>query len=202
MIIHNCEQGSEEWFAVKCGKISASHFSEVLSKKPGRVTYMRKVAAERQYGISHESYSNKAMKSGIEGEPKARAYYDGLFGPVEQVGFVELNDYVGCSPDGLVGDYGLVEIKCPHPSTHVKYVAGKKMPSDYVAQVQGQLWVTGRKWCDFVSFLPHAKKGNPFWHIKVERDEKYINVLSIAVETFIQEMEKLESKIKNNSISF
>jgi len=196
MIIHNCEQGSEEWFAVKCGKISASHFGDVLNKKTGRRTYMLKVLAERMSGESMNGYSNKAMEDGIETEPLAREYYEQLFGEVQQVGFVELNDYVGCSPDGLIGDDGGMEIKCPYPNTHIDYILSNKMPAVYIPQVQGNMWVTGRKWWDFVTFCPKIKD-RPFWHIRVERDEKYIHVLSLEVERFISEMKELEDKIKS-----
>jgi len=198
MIIHNCEQGSEEWFAVKCGKISASHFGDVLNKKTGRRTYMLKVLAERMSGESMNGYSNKAMEDGIETEPLAREYYEQLFGEVQQVGFVELNDYVGCSPDGLIGDDGGMEIKCPYPNTHIDYILKNKLPAVYVPQVQGNMWVTGRKWWDFVSFCPKIKD-RPFWYIKVERDEKYIVNLASEVDRFIADMQELESKI---TISF
>jgi len=201
MIIHNCEQGSEEWFAVKCGKISASHFKDVLCQGDEYEKYMRRVLSERMSGETHPSSCNKAMKNGTKLEPQARACYERSFGKVNQVGFVEMNEYVGCSPDGLIGDDGGLEIKCPYPSTHIDYILKNRMPSVYVPQVQGSLWVTGRKWWDFASFCPQIKD-NPLWFIRVERDEKKINVLSIAVETFIQEMIEMEIKVKNNSMPF
>jgi len=201
MKMYQCVQGSDEWFAVKLGKVSASHFSEVLNKATGRKTYMYRLLAERLSGEPQESYNNKAMETGIETEPEARAYYEALHGQIEQVGFVELNDDVGCSPDGLVGLDGLVEIKCPYPSTHIQYIDKNKMPANYIPQVQGQLWVTGRKWCDFVSFDPRVK-ARPFWMIRVQRDEKYIKVLSLAVETFVGEMKELEEKIVGKKINF
>ena len=194
MIIHDCEQGSDDWFKIKCGKISASHFGDVLNKKTGRRTYMLKVLAERMSGESMNGYSNKAMEDGIETEPLAREYYEQLFGHVQQVGFVELSDYVGCSPDGLNGDDGGLEIKCPFPNTHIDYILKNKLPAVYVPQVQGNMWVTGRNWWDFVSFCPKIKD-RPFWHIRVERDEKYIHVLSLEVDRFIADMKELESKI-------
>ena len=201
MKIHRCEQLSDEWFAVKLGKVSASHFSDVLNKSTGRKTYMYRLLAEKLSGEPQETYSNKAMETGTETEPEARTYYEALHGQIEQVGFVELNDNVGCSPDGLVGLDGLAEIKCPFPSTHIKYIDRGKLPAEYVSQVQGQLWVTGRKWCDFISFVPQIKS-KPFWMIRVQRDEKYINVLSLAVETFIGEMKKLEEKVIGKKINF
>ena len=202
MKVYSCEQLSDEWYAAKLGKVSASQFSKVLNKKTGRKTYMFKLLAERLSGEPQVSYNNKAMDDGLETEPRARAYYEALYGKVQQVGFVEINDYVGCSPDGLVGDDGLIEIKCPYSSTHLRYVEGNRLPADYVAQVQGQLWVTGRRWCDFISF-DSIIKVRPFWKIRVSRDENYINnVLSIAVDEFVREMNKIEETIANKNIDF
>ena len=198
MKIHNCEQGSPEWFAVKCGKISASHFGDVLCKGAGRRQHMLRVLSERMSGETHPAFCNGAMDKGSELEPQAREYYSQLFGEVQQVGFVELNDYVGCSPDGLIGYEGGQEIKCPFPSTHIDYILKNKLPAIYVPQVQGSLWVTGCTWWDFISYCPKIKD-RPYWHIRVERDEKYIVNLASEVDRFIADMKELESKI---TISF
>lgn len=199
--IFTCEQQSEEWFAIKLGKVSASHFSEVLSKKSGRRTYLFRLLGERLSGESYEGYSNKAMENGIETEPEARAYYEALYGVVEQVGFVQMNDDVGCSPDGLVSEDGQIEIKCPFPSTHVRYILENKLPAVYVPQIQGQLWVTGRKWCDFISFDPRVEVRR-FWMKRVYRDEEYIKMLAEAVNAFVAEMKELEAKITNKNLGF
>ncbi len=199
MQIHECLQCSDEWFALKCGKVSASHFSEVLNKKTGRGTYMFRLLGERLSGEPYESYSNKVIQRGIEVETEARAYYESLYGAVRQVGFVQMDDYVGCSPDSLVGDDGIIEIKCPQPNTHLKYIYDNRMPAVYIPQVQGCLWVTGRQWCDFISFEPRVKV-RPFWKIRIVRDEDYIHTLSVAVKQFVSELKVLEKKIthKNN----
>ena len=201
MKVYNCKQLSDDWFAVKLGKVSASHFSDVLNKKSGYKTYQYRLLGERLSGVSYEAYSNKTMDRGSEVEKQAREYYEALFGKVEQVGFVELNDYVGCSPDGMVGKDGIIETKCPFPSTHVKYIIENKLPANYKPQVQGQLWVTGRQWCDFLSYDPRVSD-RPFWKIRVFRDEKYINVLSIAIGTFVNELKELEGKIINKKVNF
>ncbi len=187
-------QGSPEWFEVKLGKVSASHFKDVLNKKTGQGTYMYQLLGERLSGVPSESYSNKAIVAGIETEPQARAYYEALYGEVQQVGFVEVSDYLGCSPDGLIGIDGLVEVKCPFPSTHVRYILENKLPATYKAQVQGQLIVTERKWCDFVSFDPRVKD-RPLWKIRVYRDEEYINMLASAIDDFVAELKELESRL-------
>lgn len=200
MKIIDCIQGSPEWHAAKLGVASASNFSKILAKGQGktRKAYMLRLAAEILSSEPQETYSNAAMERGIEIEPQAREYYEGLNGvKVEQVGFCKLDDNIGCSPDGLVGTDGGIEIKCPNTTTHITYILADKLPSEYVAQVQGSLWVTDRKWWEFQSFDPRLK-GRPFWSIRVERDEAYINKLAIEVNQFIIELEELIAGISSN----
>lgn len=230
-IFNDIVQLSPEWFAVKLGKVSASHFSEVLRKedllamkqtqaaqprnvdiqnqaqlqqrttKAGRKKYMFEVLSERLSGETHPSFNYKAMKDGVKKEPQARAYYEALYGTVEQVGFMQINDYVGCSPDGLTGTDGIIEIKCPYSSIHLSYIDKDEFPTTYEPQVQGNLWVTERQWCDFISFDPRIK-ARPFWKKRVFRNEKYIKVLSSAVDVFVKEMLELEAKITNKNLNF
>lgn len=190
-----CEQRSPEWFAARLGRITASHFSDVLSSGSTRKTYMMKLLAERMTGEPLENYSNKWMQEGTEAEPRAREYYEGLNGvKVEQVGFVQLGDDMGASPDGLVGEKGILEIKCPLPNTHLGYILSNKLPSEYKAQAQGGLWVAEREWVDFVSFDSRVKS-RPYWCIRVERDEKYIVELAKAVRKFADELNTLTEKV-------
>lgn len=193
-----CEQGTPEWYAVRLGRVTASHFHEVLSGRSssGYKTYMMKLLAERMTGQPLETFSAKWMEDALETEPQARDYYAELNGvSVEQVGFVQLGDDIGCSPDGLIGDDGQIEIKCPFPQTHLGYILKRSLPSAYKAQVQGGLWVTERQWSDFVSF--HAEvKNRPFWSIRVERDEQYIRDLAKAIEVFVDELHTLEAKLQ------
>ncbi len=200
MQVFDCEQGSSEWFDLKRGKVTASHFSDVLNKGSGRKTYMYRVLAERLSGETHPAFSNKAMEDGIEKEPQARAYYEALFGKVEQVGFVQLDEDVGCSPDGLVGDDGLLEIKAPYVSTHLAYIYNNRLPAIYVPQVQGQLLVTDRRWCDFVSYAPTVK-ARPFWKIRVYRDESFIKELKIRIIMFVSELKEMEKKINQETVN-
>ena len=190
-IIHTMEQGSEEWHAVKLGLISASNFKTAIGK-PGatRTKLMYKLIGERGYpeGVTTESYSNDAMLRGIELEAEARAKYEPL-GHVTEIGFYQLNDDIGVSPDGLVGDDGAIEIKCPNTATHCQYIDENRMQPVYVQQVQGILWVTGRKWCDFISYDPRYAS-IPFWHIRVDRDEKIIAEIEVKVNAFVDEMKK------------
>ena len=162
-----------------------------------RVNYMADLIAERMSGETEDGFCSDAMKRGIEVEAEAREYYEGFnHVTVDQVGFCKLTEDIGCSPDGMVLDAGLIEIKCPNHSTHIKYILNDKMPSKYVNQVQGQLWVTDRKWCDFISFDPQIKQ-RPFWSIRVMRDEAYIQKLAVEVNQFIIELEELVKKITN-----
>ena len=186
IIIRGIDQGSPEWFDLRKGIPTASNFGKILSPtgKPSTQdkAYMHKLVAESVIGIQ-EGYTNDAMEKGIETEPLARAEYEldtGL--TVEEVAIVYLDDKkeVSCSPDGLVGEDGGLEIKCPLPHTHVKYLVEKKLPTEYIPQVQGSLYVTGRKWWDFVSYC----EGLPTLRIRVERDEDYIKLLASALVKF------------------
>lgn len=193
------EQGSDEWREAKLGVVSTSNFDKVLNKGNGRGLFMRKLVAERLTGVSQISYTDKNMEAGQELEEYAREYYELLHDcQVEQVGFVERGDWIGSSPDGLVGTEGLIEIKCPIPSTHIENLLKAKMPTCYIPQVQGQLWVVERKWCDWISYCPYVKS-RPFFGVRIFRDEKYIKVLELAIETFVTEMKEMISKITDGS---
>ena len=198
MIIHTMEQGSPEWFAVKCGKVSASNISSVMAKGKGitRKNYMMRLLAERLSGIPQETYTNGAMQWGIDTEPLAREAFEAdNLEVVEQVGFIEINDYLGCSPDGLIGDDCGVEIKCPNTATHLGYILDNKPVADYRDQIQGTLWMTGRKSWYLVSFDPRVPS-RPLWQIRIERDEKRIKEIADEVEIFTSEMLELIEKIK------
>ena len=197
MKIIDCVQGSDEWFAARLGKVTASKFSDVLAKGQGktRLTYMINLATEIIEGAPAESYCDKNMEAGTIKEPLARAFYELLNDcHVAEVGFVERDASVGASPDGLVGDDGLLEIKCPLGTTHTRYIVEDKVPTAYVAQIQGQLWVTDRQWCDFLSYRPENTK-HPHFIKRVDRDEKYIKNLAIEVEIFVADLKKMVDMI-------
>lgn len=203
MIIHNFEQGTPEWFAVRTGKVTASRFKDVLANGRGnapsktRQSYMMEVAAEILTGKMAESYSNEFMAWGTECEPLAREFYqEQNFEHIEKVGFIEHADYIGCSPDGLVGDKGLIEIKCPKTTTQMQRVLDDVFPAEYMAQVQGQLWICEREWCDFVSFDPRIKSDAKYFCVRVERDEKYIEQLKKGINDFLTEMLEIIEKLK------
>lgn len=193
------EQGSDAWFAARLGMVTASNFHKVLNKKTGRGRYMEGLCGERLTGcIDSTSFKNENMEHGNETEGEARRYYETAYDcKVDQVGFVMRDEWVGGSPDGLVGTDGLIEIKCPITATHVHNILSNKMPTEYIPQVQGLLWVTNRQWCDFISFDPKVVS-RPIFIKRVERDKDYIINLSAQVSIFVKELQKMISKIDNN----
>lgn len=200
MIISETIQGAAEWLAERAGKVSASNFSKIITPT-GKITtgetrrgYLYQLAAERISGQPEETYKNEWMIRGNELEAEARLLYEATTGVfVEQVGMVYLSDQktISCSPDGLIGDNGGLEIKCPKGSTHVSYLEAGVIPSVYVQQVQGSMWVTGREWWGFMSYHPAIRP----LIIRVERDEAYIKKLADAVESFAAEVEELVGRL-------
>lgn len=198
-------QGSPEWFAQRVGKLTASRMADVLSTtKSGpsasRKNYLAQLVAERMTGQPAESFSNAAMAWGTEHEPLARAEYEILTDySVEQVSFVDHPDieWCGASPDGLVLDGGLVEIKCPNTATHIEYLLAGKPPVKYQPQMLLQLACTGREWCDFVSYDPRMPEEHRLFvaRFKPKRDE-ILAVEQAAIE-FLAEVEQTIKKLNN-----
>lgn len=180
--ILNVEQSSEQWFQLRCGRITGTGFKNVMSA-PSTASYrglISKVAAEILSGVIDPSYKDANMEHGIEMEPEARHCYEFTQEvEVEQVGFVmpeedhEFHEWIGISPDGFPPGGGL-EIKCPLIKTHLNYIKSNVMPNEYKWQVQGQLYVTELPWWDFMSYV--GDRLSPFI-IRVERDEKMISEL-------------------------
>lgn len=195
------EQGSQEWLDAKLAKVSSSKISAITAKGKGAefgagaYTYAYELIAEEQTG-QHKNFSNAALEWGTENEPGARIKYQRrTFNLVERVGFIEMSDWLGCSPDGFVGKDGIIEIKCPHNSAvHVKTVYTKKMPTEHNPQVQCVFMVTGRKWCDFVSYDPRNKK-NDIVIIRVDRDEEYIKEMHDKAKKFKALVDSIKGKM-------
>ncbi len=193
----NAPQRTEEWLAERCGCCTASKFSDVLAKiktgeATGRRKYRMRLLTERLTGNPVNGYQNAAMQWGTETEPEARMAYEAERGViVEEVGFIKHPTiaWCGASPDGLVGDDGLVEIKCPESTTHLEWMDGGKAPAEHVPQIQGQMWVTGRQWCDFVSYDPRFPEGLQLFIVRVERDDAYIADLEREVRQFLAEVD-------------
>lgn len=191
MIVHHCQQGTSEWQSLRMGKPTASEFSRILTptgKRAAAATrYMYELLAELMLGRPLEGAAMPWMIRGSQMESEARAYYELVRDTeVQQVGFVTLDDRrAGASPDGLVGDDGLVEIKCPKPEVHAEYlISGVGAQREYRCQLQGQLWVCERQWVDIVSYHP----GMPESLVRVERDEEFISLLSEAVAEFCDQL--------------
>ena len=191
------EQRSDEWFKARLGKATASNFADVLAKlksggeAAGRRNYRARLVVERLTGRPLESYSNAAMQQGIEREPLARVAYEAETGNmVQEVGFFRHPTLeAGASPDGLVGVDGLVEIKCPTLATHLEYLNLSVEPSEYTAQIQGQMWVCGREWSDFVSFNPDFPEHLQLIVRRIQRNDAYIAKLAAEVSQFLDEVE-------------
>ena len=192
----NIEQRSDEWFAVRCGKVTASRVSDVIAKtKSGwgasRANYMAQLIAERLTGEVADSYSNSAMQWGTDHEDEARTAYEFYQNAkVQKIGFVQhQNLESGASPDGLVEDDGLTEIKCPNTATHIQTLLDQKIPRKYETQMLWQLECTGRKWCDFVSYDPRMPEDLKLFVKRFERDDERLDEIRAMVADFIGELE-------------
>ena len=198
------EQRSDDWFAARLGKITASKVADVMAKtKSGygaaRKNYMMQLLCERLTGNREESYQNAAMMRGTELEPFARIAYEAITGvEVEEVGFVahpEIEMF-GASPDGLVDQDGLVEIKCPNTAQHVEFLRTGKIESRYEWQMRAQMACTGRDWCDFVSYDDRLPEAMQVKVSRVERCEKKEKEMLDEIEKFLSELELIMTDLE------
>lgn len=189
------EQKSDEWYSARVGKVTASRVADVVAKtKSGysasRDNYMAQLVCERLTNKPAESYSNAAMQWGTETEPLARAAYEAKMDVlVDEVGFIDHPTIVmsGASPDGLVGEDGLIEIKCPNTSTHIDTLLSQTVPKKYADQIFWQMACTGRQWCDFVSYDPRLPADLQLFIKRIPRDDQYIKLLEAEVIEFLTE---------------
>jgi len=198
MIVLNVEQRSDEWFAARRGIPTASNFKKIITATGKRSTqrkdYMYQLAAEKLTGIKEEGFTSKAMDEGTEREEECKWVYamkKGVY--VREVGIILSDDRrYGASPDGLVGDKGSIEMKNPKGKTAVKYLMANKVPSEYFQQVQGQLYVSEREWCDFISYYP----GLPMFIVRVFPDDVFIKQLKKELVAFCDELDIICSTIE------
>jgi putative phage-type endonuclease len=195
------DQRTDEWFAARLGKVTASRIKDVLAGKTtaARRNYMAQLVIERMTQKVPESFTNAAMQWGTDQEPFARAAYEARNGVlVDETGLVDhpVIPNSGASPDGLIGDDGLLEIKCPNSATHMETLLSRKPDSDYIAQMQWQMACTGRAWCDFVSFDPRMPENLQLCIIRVNRDAKQIETLEKEVIKFLAEVENQITQLK------
>lgn len=198
------EQRTDDWFAARLGKVTASRVADVAAKtKTGysasRDNYMADLIVERLTGQKASSFSNAAMEYGTLMEPNARAAYSARVGElVEEVGFIDHPTIAmsGASPDGLVGE-GLVELKCPNTSTHLEYLLAGEPPAKYVTQMQWQMACTARPWCDFVSYDERLPEHLRVFVKRVMRDDKRIAELEAEVTKFLAELDEKLKQLEN-----
>jgi len=195
-------QGSPEWLAERAGKVTASMVSAVLAKPEtaGYRDYQAQLVAEILTGKPQGSdYVNAAMAFGTEMEPLARSAYEAETGfSVDEVGFCQhpTIERAGASPDGLVGNSGLVEIKCPKVATHLAYLIAGIVPVGYKNQMMWQMSCTNRDWCDFVSFRPDLPEHLQLFIIRYKRDPARILELETAVIAFLDSVDKMINQLK------
>lgn len=198
------EQRTDDWFAARLGKVTASRVADVVAKtKSGygasRANYMAELVCERLTGARGEFYQNAAMVWGTEQEPVARAAYEAATGTlVVETGFVPHPTITmsGASPDGLVNDLGLVELKAPNSATHIDTLLSGVVPAKYITQMQWQMACTGRQWCDFVSFDPRLPKNMQLFIHRVARDGAAISTMESEVKLFLAELDEKVAQLR------
>jgi putative phage-type endonuclease len=199
------EQRSEEWFQIRIGKVTASRIADVCARTKsgwgaGRKNYMAELVAERLTGTRQEGFTNAAMQWGTDMEPEARIAYEFYRdATVAEIGFVPHPSIAetGASPDGLVRDDGLVEIKCPNTATHLETLLGAELPQKYFYQIQWQLACTERQWCDFVSYDPRLPESMRMHVERVKRDDSVIAALEKDVTDFLNELRETVHRLKS-----
>jgi putative phage-type endonuclease len=203
-ILIQAEQRSPEWFAARAGVVTASRFKDVLAKTRSgyaatRMNYMSEKVLERFTGKPVESiFTTKEMQWGTDNEPLARLEYELKTGNTVQETGLWLHEEImaGASPDGFIDEDGCIEIKCPNTATHILTLQTKKIPYQYISQVQGQMWIAARKWCDFVSYDPRLPENAQMIIIRVERDDKYIEELEEEIKLFLDEVDEQVEFVK------
>ena len=199
MKIHNIEQGTPEWLELRKGKMTASHAQAIGNNGKGLETYVLEMMAETYSSAEKEQFTNEHMERGNELEPQARGMYELKNDcTVEEVGFVEYNEYAGMSPDGLVGDDGLIEIKCMSNKNHFNVILNglKIVSSSYIWQIQMQLLIAERKWCDLICYNPNFEKDLILFRIEPdkEKQEKLLKGINKGIEL----IKDIKNKLNQN----
>ena len=195
MKIYNFEQRTEDWYNIRKGKMTASNAETIIANGKGLETYIYNLMAEYYSSAEKENYINADMQRGIDLEPEAKIefqFYTGL--DIKEVGYVEFNEYILVSPDGLIGDDGLIEIKCPNDSIYFKLLLSNNIKPEYIAQMQMQMYVTDRQYCYFVSYNPNFEKS--LYIKKINRDEEMINKLKKGLERGTQLIKEIKENFR------
>lgn len=202
------EQRTLEWFAERLGKITASRIADVVGKtKSGsygaaRKNYMAELLCQRLTGQQEEKFTSAAMQHGTDIEPAARAMYMLETGAdVTETGFIPHPTIAmsGASPDGLAGEDGLIEIKCPNTATHLEFLQSRKPKHEYLLQMQWQMACTGRQWCDFVSYDDRLPEKLAYRCIRIPRDDKLITELEEEAVKFLTELDKTVRQLEEQA---
>lgn len=199
------EQGSPEWHQARLGRVTASRINDVMmgKDKAGYQNYRAQLVCERLTGMQTETFKSAAMQQGNDVEPQARAVYSLATGQtVEEVGFVEHPSLASCgaSPDGHVGDEGMVQIKCPEPKTHIKFLMGGAVPRLYAYQMQWEMACAGRKWNDFVSFNADLPDEMRLFIQKHPRNDTLISEMERASVVFLAEVDAMCSELTSKYV--
>lgn len=195
MKIYNFEQRTEDWYKVRLGKLTGSDFYTFMGKSETRKRRIIEKATERITGLPSdvEKYESADMQRGRMLEDEAILVYEMIKGVnVEKVGFVEYNDYAGCSPDGLVGEDGIIECKAPKNSVFVKQVVTGEIDPVYYAQMQYNLFITERKWCDYIAYNVNFEP----YIVRFEKDKEYQGKIVESLERSISEIDEVVNKYK------
>lgn len=211
------EQRTPEWFASRIGKLTASKLADAIARTrsgygASRANYMTDLMIERLTGRPTPYYSNQAMQWGTDQESPAGSLYEQVtLDEIIEVGLIDhpTIPMTAASPDGLIGDDGLIEIKCPNSATHAKFVIDRKIPDKYIKQMMWQMECTGRNWCDFVMydprFHPDFDADNPLVPLfskhtliieRVERDDELLEELRAEVVKFLAELDEMVKAFK------
>lgn len=195
------QQRTEEWFAARCGKVTASRMKDIIAKSDTAAyrNYQAEIISERLSGRPAESYSSREMQRGTELEPKARAVYILETGSdVTETGLIPHPHIAnsGASPDGLVDSDGLLEIKCPNTATHIDFLLHRQPKREYILQMQWQMACTGRLWCDFVSYDDRLPEPHAYACIRIMRDPETIGRLEQAAADFLAEAEAIIKQLE------
>ena len=190
-IYDSFEQRSDEWYEVRMGVITASQFKRVMGGRGGDLTYMSELMSQKLTNRSKEMYMSDAMEHGVETEKQAVCAYEFMNNVnATEVAFVKKDAFIGASPDALIGKDGMLEIKCPDTHTHIKWKMSGTIPKEHFHQVIGSLWVTGRKWADFMSFCPYLDPPHDTLIIRVYKKDvkEEIDLLRSKIMSFKEKM--------------
>lgn len=201
------EQGTPEWLAIRCGKITASKIKDVMSKaKTGngesitRKNYRMQLIAERLTGCVAESYTNAAMAWGVQFEPEARTAYEFISGhTVEQIAFADhpTIDMAGCSPDGILPDGAIWEAKCPLTANHIQWMLDGGVPAEHQLQMLWQIEVMDAPYGIFTSYDPRLPFDLQLYTARMERDDSRIEGIRAEVKRLNEDIEATISKLRN-----